>query len=93
MLMYLVLENKLHVTFRKNFLNGKPHCELMKTSHIYRKFDAARKYRSQIMHKGKRMDRSDALANINNIHDVNNYLIANSSIYGPVILQLAQLKA
>jgi hypothetical protein len=85
-----ILENKLHATFRKNFLNDKSHCELMGTSEIFRKFDAAREYRFKIMHRGKRLSQMDAVTNINDIHDVNRYLIDNSSIYGPTILQRAQ---
>ena len=42
-----VLEKKLHSTFRKNFLNGKACAELIKTSDVQRKFDAARNYRAE----------------------------------------------
>ncbi len=87
-----VLEDKLHATFRKNFLNDKPHFELMRTSEIYKKFDAARENRSKIMHKGKKLSQNDAVINIANVHYVNQSLINNSSTYGNTILQRAQTK-
>lgn len=85
-----VVEDKLHATFRKNFLNGKKHDELMRTSDVYRKFDASRNYRAKIMHGGKRLDRSEAVMNLNNIHAVDGYLINNSSTYGPIVIQRSQ---
>lgn len=82
-----VKQKKLHATFRKNFLGGKDHNELMESNDIYRKFDEVRNYRFQIMHKGKRLSMHDAEANLRNILNINLYLIENISQYFELIIQ------
>lgn len=85
-----VTKGKLHATFRKNFLGGKDHNELIETNDIYRKFDEARNYRSQIMHHGKRLNMHDAEVNLRDILHINFYLLENISAYAERIIQRSQ---
>jgi HEPN domain-containing protein len=84
-----VREEKLHETMRKNFFAGKSHNELIHKNDIYNKFDEARRYRGQVMHYGKVLDKLAAEKNINNIFEVNRYLIQNVSTFAGDVLKRA----
>jgi hypothetical protein len=84
-----VLETKLHTTVRKNFFANKKHDELMLESETYRKFDVARDFRRKVMHHGEKLNKDDAEKNINNIFNVNLYLIQNAGAFREHILKRA----
>ncbi|MDQ6666749.1 MAG: hypothetical protein M3Y53_00815 [Thermoproteota archaeon] len=62
----------------------------MHTNEIFRKFHESREYRKQVMHHGKKLDKSNPETNINNIFCVHRYLIENASAFIGNVLKLAE---
>ncbi|MFY9795700.1 MAG: hypothetical protein WCC17_06290 [Candidatus Nitrosopolaris sp.] len=62
----------------------------MRTNEIFRKFHESREYRKQVMHRAKKLDKSDAEKNINNVFCAHRYLIENASAFIGNVLNLAE---